>query len=253
MSTRLEKACCTSVFVCVLFATRPVLAQCVNERIGLDSVLTQESVALVFVGRVVNVEHAGSTETVTFEVERVWKGPVKERTMIYRPTSAAGQTTESPIVFSRTRYIVIAHRLDVTERKSLGLDDREDAFGTNTCGDGSRPLASTEPDLGKLGPGREPLRPQVPIRNPKVATPIRTKVVSPVYPEDARAAGIRATVIVEITIDETGRVTKASVLRSIPLLNQAAIDCVMQWEFLPTLMVGRPVPVILTVLVTFPP
>ncbi len=253
MRTRRVAAWCLSVFFCVFAVTRPVLAQCVTENVRLDLVLTQESVALVFVGYVVNVEHTGSTETVTFEVERVWKGPVKERTIIYRPTSAAGQTTESPIVFRSTRYIVIAHRLDATERKTLGLDDRGDAFGTNTCGDGSRPLASTEPGLGKLGPGREPLKPQVPVRNPKVATPIRTKVVPPVYPEDARAAGIRATVIVEITIDETGRVTKASVLRSIPLLDQAAIDCVMQWEFLPPLLVGRPVPVIMTVTVAFPP
>jgi len=234
-------------------ATPLVFAQCATERVGLDLALGQNSVALIFVGTAVNVEQAGATETATFDVERVWKGPVKEHTLIYRPIVATSQNGEARFAFRRQRYIVIAHLLNAEERKALAIDDREDAFGTDTCGDGSRPLASTEPDLGKLGPGREPLKPQVPIRNPKVATPIRTKVVPPVYPEDARAAGIRATVIVEITIDETGRVTKASVLRSIPLLNQAAIDSVMQWEFLPTLMVGRPVPVILTVSVTFPP
>jgi TonB family protein len=242
-----------SVFVCVFAVTRPVLAQCVTESVGLDLVLTQVSAELVFVGTVVNVGHTGSTETVTFDVERVWKGPVKERTTIYRPTAAAGQNTESPIVFSRQRYIVIAHRLDATERKGLGLDDREDAFGTNACGDGSRPLASTEPDLGKLGPGRGPLEPQVRVRNPKVVLPIRTNVVAPVYPEGARTAGIRATVLVEITVAETGRVTKASILRSIPLLDQAAIDCVMKWEFPSPLIDGRPVPVIMTAAVAFPP
>jgi protein TonB len=41
------------------------------------------------------------------------------------------------------------------------------------------------------------------------------------------------------------------VLRSIALLDQAAIDAVMQWEFTPTLLNGVPVPVIMTVTVNF--
>jgi protein TonB len=149
--------------------------------------------------------------------------------------------------------MVIAHRLDATERKGLGLDDHEDAFGTNTCGDGSRPLASTEPDLGKLGPGGEPIERQVRVRNPKVALPLRTKVVAPIYPEGAQAAGIRGTVIVEITVDETGRVSRANVIRSIPFLDQAAIDCVMKWEYLPTTINGTPVPLTMAATVAFPP
>ncbi len=59
--------------------------------------------------------------------------------------------------------------------------------------------------------------------------------------------------LVEIIVDETGRVTKASVLRSIPLLDQAAIDCVMKWEFLPGLIHGRPIPMLMAVTVTFAP
>ena len=41
------------------------------------------------------------------------------------------------------------------------------------------------------------------------------------------------------------------VLRSIPLLDQAATDAVRQWEYTPTLLNGVPVPVIMTVTVTF--
>jgi len=36
-----------------------------------------------------------------------------------------------------------------------------------------------------------------------------------------------------------------------PLLIQAAIDCVKQWQYEPTLLNGVPVPVILTARVTF--
>ena len=48
-----------------------------------------------------------------------------------------------------------------------------------------------------------------------------------------------------------GRVKDAKILRSIPLLDQAALDAVKQWEFTPTLLNGVPVPVIMTVTVNF--
>jgi protein TonB len=41
------------------------------------------------------------------------------------------------------------------------------------------------------------------------------------------------------------------VLRSIPLLDQAAVDAVRQWAYTPTLLNGAPVPVIMTVTVNF--
>ena len=53
------------------------------------------------------------------------------------------------------------------------------------------------------------------------------------------------------TIGPDGRVTNARVLRAEPLLKQAALDAVNQWEFTPTLLNGVPVPVIMTVTVMF--
>ena len=47
------------------------------------------------------------------------------------------------------------------------------------------------------------------------------------------------------------RVQEAKVLRSIPLLDAAALDAVKQWQFTPTLLNGVPVPVIMTVTVNF--
>ena len=57
--------------------------------------------------------------------------------------------------------------------------------------------------------------------------------------------------IIEATIGADGQVTNARVLRSVPLLDQAALDAVRQWEYTPTLLNGVPVPVIMTVTVTF--
>jgi protein TonB len=58
-------------------------------------------------------------------------------------------------------------------------------------------------------------------------------------------------VVLEATIDADGRVVDAKVLRSIPLLDQAAIDAVKQWMYEPTLVNGVAVPVIMTVTVSF--
>ena len=43
----------------------------------------------------------------------------------------------------------------------------------------------------------------------------------------------------------------AKVVHSIPLLDQAALDAVRQWEYTPTLLNGVPVPVLVTVTINF--
>lgn len=84
-----------------------------------------------------------------------------------------------------------------------------------------------------------------------IRAPKKIRHVAPVYPDVARQANVRGMVIVEIVVDREGRVTDARVLRSIPLLDAAAVDAVMQWTFTPTLLNGNPVPVIMTVTVNF--
>ena len=75
--------------------------------------------------------------------------------------------------------------------------------------------------------------------------------VAPVYPAIARNAGVAGVVIVEATIGADGKVIDAKVLRSVPLLDQAALDAVRQWEYAPTLLNGVPVPVVMTVTINF--
>jgi TonB family protein len=84
-----------------------------------------------------------------------------------------------------------------------------------------------------------------------IRTPVKIKDVRPVYPPEAQAARVTGVVILEARIGEDGSVDDARVLRSIPLLDQAAVDAVMQWRFRPTLLNGKPVPVIMTVTVNF--
>ena len=84
-----------------------------------------------------------------------------------------------------------------------------------------------------------------------ISPPTKTRDVQPRYPEVARAARVQGVVILEATIGSTGVVTDVSVLRSVPLLDDAAIAAVLQWQYTPTLLNGVPVPVIMTVTVNF--
>ena len=84
-----------------------------------------------------------------------------------------------------------------------------------------------------------------------IKPPVKTKNVNPQYPSIAQSARVQGVVIIEATISPQGRVQDARVLRSIPLLDSAALDAVRQWELTPTLLNGVPVPVIMTVTVNF--
>lgn len=77
------------------------------------------------------------------------------------------------------------------------------------------------------------------------------KEVQPVYPEVARLAEVQGVVILSVKADEKGQVVDVMVLRSIPLLDQAAIDAVKQWVYEPTVIDGKAVPIVFTVTVRF--
>ena len=85
----------------------------------------------------------------------------------------------------------------------------------------------------------------------KVRPPTKIKDATPVYPAAAKSAKIAGVVIIEATIGGDGKVIDAKVLRSVPMLDQAALDAVRQWEYTPTLLNGAPVPVVMTVTINF--
>ena len=84
-----------------------------------------------------------------------------------------------------------------------------------------------------------------------VRSPVKTHHVDPAYPSIAQQVRLQGIVIIEATIGIDGQVTNARILRSIPLLDQAALDAVRQWRYTPTTLNGAPVPVIMTVTVNF--
>lgn len=101
-------------------------------------------------------------------------------------------------------------------------------------------------------PPPAPAAPPQPVRvGGVIRTPIKVRDVSPVYPAMAQAARVEGIVILEATIGIDGQVVNARVLRSVPLLDQAALAAVRQWQFTPTLLNGAPVPVVMSVTVSF--
>lgn len=85
----------------------------------------------------------------------------------------------------------------------------------------------------------------------EMAPPKLVRSVDPVYPEAARKAGVEGIVILEAATDIYGRVASVKVLRSIPLLDQAAVDALRQWVYEPAVVNGQPAPVTFSVTVRF--
>jgi TonB family protein len=65
----------------------------------------------------------------------------------------------------------------------------------------------------------------------KERTPVRK--VSPVFPAIARQMGLTGTVIVNVTVDPTGKVIKADSTSNSKIFVVAAVDAVKQWKFAP--------------------
>jgi len=85
----------------------------------------------------------------------------------------------------------------------------------------------------------------------EIEPPKAIKIVDPVYPEAARQEKVEGVVILSVKTDESGQVIDAMVLRSIPLLDPAAIAAVKQWVYEPTVIDGKPVKMVFTVTVRF--
>ena len=73
----------------------------------------------------------------------------------------------------------------------------------------------------------------------------------PQYPQEAFVKKIEGSVMVEFVIDAQGQVGPVKILKSIPMLDAAAIACIKQWIFTPAKKGGRPVSTIAQAPVAF--
>jgi protein TonB len=73
---------------------------------------------------------------------------------------------------------------------------------------------------------------------------IESSAVQPVYPAAARPAGALVQVVLEVSVDERGRIGDVKVLRGLgPGCDEALVAAVRQWRFRPATRDGKPIKV----------
>jgi TonB family protein len=75
--------------------------------------------------------------------------------------------------------------------------------------------------------------------------------VAPVYPEDAKAAGVQGAVVLKALISKTGDISNLQVISGPHELMASAIDAVRQWKYKPFLLNGEPTEVETTITVNY--
>jgi TonB family protein len=92
----------------------------------------------------------------------------------------------------------------------------------------------------------------VPVGMDGLSMPQLKREIRPTYPERARLAGIQGDVLLEAVVSSTGCVSYGRVIRQLhPDLDLEALATVLHWRFRPALLAGQPVPILVTVGVSF--
>jgi protein TonB len=74
---------------------------------------------------------------------------------------------------------------------------------------------------------------------------------APIYPPDARRLQIQGIVVLNVLVDETGKVTEAKIVSGPVFLQQAAMDSVRKWKYQPARLDGQPIAIHINVGVNF--
>jgi TonB family protein len=98
-----------------------------------------------------------------------------------------------------------------------------------------------------------PLDPPSPPKDKKgdLKQPRLIHKVEPVFPEEAKKAGIEGQVVVTAVTDVFGSVAEAKAVKGPKALHEAAVNAIKQWVYEPYLLDGVPKPVKFTVVVRF--
>ena len=148
-------------------------------------------------------------------------------------------------MYERLDLAVGAEMISLLDRNVMqpppgsSVDVEEDADGTN--GD------AVEDPTGEATDPDEDTQADAPADGQTISGGVLNgKAISkpqPPYPPAAKAARAQGTVVVQVTVDETGGVTSAKAISGHPLLQAAAVAAARQAKFSPTLLSGKPVKV----------
>jgi TonB family protein len=178
-----------------------------------------------------------------------------------RAAAEAGEFAADSVAAARKAKTALDEELKVQEGKLMKSYDRAKELASSAKAAGEKALADAKVGKDRAEAAAAKARAAAEARAKAAANrvrvagaikpPTKIKNVQPVYPAIARSAGVAGTVQLEVEIGEDGKVTDARVVKSVPLLDQAALDAVKQWEYTPMMKGGVAVPVVMNVTVNF--
>jgi protein TonB len=170
---------------------------------------------------------------------------------VRRPVAREPRRVPRPVVPAPTPPTQIAEPIEEVEPFDVAFDD-EGVLGGVEGGVPGGVIGGVVGGLPEAPPPPPPAEPRAPIRTGgAVKPPALITRVQPVYPGVAVSARIQGVVVLEAIVGRDGRVEDVRVLQSVPLLDKAATDAVLQWRYAPLLLNGKAERFILTVTLAF--
>lgn len=164
--------------------------------------------------------------------------PIYERISVLKNHVALASIDHSTLLIDSKGNKVLLAQLTIPKRGSVdgrGWHNYIEIIGEE--------YPKIEPPIMETNP---PIRVMGKIKPPKLL-----KSVDPLYPIEARISGVEGDVILEVITDIRGRIESAKVLKSIPLLDEAAVEAVRFWVYEPLIIEGTPRRAIFMVTVNF--
>jgi len=116
-----------AVVVLVLFIANPAQAECILRT--LEHVMPDSSIAWVFSGRIREATRVAAGQIATIDVDRVWKGAVPARVVVYQRGNA-----ELVDLQFQERYLVFAYIQSRAQRARFSVTDLEKTtYETDGC------------------------------------------------------------------------------------------------------------------------
>lgn len=176
---------------------------------------------------------------------------------VLKPTPTSGRTSD---VTPLPKVLVDARPLATGSVEQVGLPVGGVSYGTST-GPGSGGGVGEGVGTG-IGPGRGPgigpgsgggigggvYRPGGNVTAPRVITDVK-----PTYTSEALSQKVQGTVVLELVVQADGRPSDIRIIRSLDPggLDQQAIIAASQWRFEPGRRAGKPVDVLVTLMLDF--
>ena len=163
-----------------------------------------------------------------------------ETPAIPAPVGTSGTTTPAPVatpaapVAEATPRPTASVPVDATSAREPALEPAPTVAAPTPSATAVQPTV--------IAPALPPAPPPAPRADRVTREAILLSRVTPVYPEQARRLGTTGDVDLDIEIDATGRVVRASPVSGPRPLRDAAEAAVMQWRYQPQLTDGAAVP-----------